>query len=664
MLCAVALAVGLVPRIADEPAEALTITGRYIALGDSYTAGPLIPNNNGEPLGCLRSDRNYPRLVAQAYGVGVVDASCSGAETEDMTQPQGVSPGPNPPQFDRLTADTQVVTVGIGGNDIGFSSIVQDCVALLGDFQQPCRDDYVVNGNDEISNRIAATAPLVAGVLDGIHTRSPNAHVYVVGYPAILPETGNGCWPTMPLTSTDVSYLRAKEKELNAMLAAQAAADGSRYVDVYTPSIGHDACTSSGTRWVEPIVPGNVAASVHPNARGMEGMAAAVKAAIDATPVPPSGPTGVAASPGDGQVALSWGAPANNGGAPISAYRVYRDGVLAHTTANGTTTNFTDTGRTNGQTYSYEVSAVNTAGEGPRSATVEATPVAVPSAPLSVTTEGGNHQVTVAWAAPADDGGSPLTQYRVYRDGSLVHTTADATTLEFVDAPLTNGQEHAYRVAAVNAVGEGPKSASVTATPSTGCCPPHGFTDVGPADFFDEAVSWAKHSGIVTGFPDNTYRPGNPVNRGQIVSMLWHLMDEPGGSPPNGFPDVRPNAWYGPGLDWAKAATLVTGFPDGTYRPKDPVLRAQLVNMLWHLVGAPTGNPPHPYTDTRTGAYYQEALRWAADQGILNDFAGGTQFRPKTPATRGEVAFWLFNLASTESAWDDFGGTLPDAVQF
>src|SRR5215475_7481089 len=77
----------------------------YVALGDSYTAGPLIPLQESDPLGCLRSDHNYPHLVAAALGVSDFrDPSCSGAETDDMTAPQGVTPGPNPPQLDSLDA--------------------------------------------------------------------------------------------------------------------------------------------------------------------------------------------------------------------------------------------------------------------------------------------------------------------------------------------------------------------------------------------------------------------------------------------------------------------------------------------------------------------------------------------------------------------------------
>ncbi len=88
----------------------------YVALGDSFTAGPFIPLPDG-PLGCLRSDHDYPHLVAAQLGLPrFQDVSCSGARTSHMTETQDVTPGPpNPPQFDALDTGTAVVTLGIGG---------------------------------------------------------------------------------------------------------------------------------------------------------------------------------------------------------------------------------------------------------------------------------------------------------------------------------------------------------------------------------------------------------------------------------------------------------------------------------------------------------------------------------------------------------------------
>ena len=251
----------------------------YTALGDSYAAGPLIPNQSLNPLGCLRSDHNYAHLAAPSIGLTLRDPSCSGAKTNNMTESQSVEFGTNPPQFNSLDAGTTVVSITIGGNDIGFSEVAQSCITV-NPFSTPCKDKYMAGGKDQLAERIAATAPKVAAVLQGIHSRSPEAKIYVVNYPAIFPETGFGCWPQMPIGFGDVPYLRSTEQNLNKMLATQAAANGATVVDWYKASIGHDACKSSSNRWVEPLVPGELAAPIHPNKAGMQGGANALVAAV------------------------------------------------------------------------------------------------------------------------------------------------------------------------------------------------------------------------------------------------------------------------------------------------------------------------------------------------------------------------------------------------
>lgn len=253
----------------------------YVALGDSYTAGPGIPQQVGDPPGCVRSDHNYPHLVAASLRLPAFrDASCIGAATADMTSPQNhdVGSSPNPAQFDSLDGNTRVVTLQIGGNDIGFYEIAYACAAY-NPAGTPCQDRYVRNGVDELNRRVAAVAPRVKGLLRRIHARSPHARVYVVGYPAILPDTGTGCWPRLPYAVADVPYLRAKQNELNAMLRAQATATRAVYVDAYRPSVGHDACQPAADRWVEPVFDAS-GVPLHPNAAGMQAMASAVLSAI------------------------------------------------------------------------------------------------------------------------------------------------------------------------------------------------------------------------------------------------------------------------------------------------------------------------------------------------------------------------------------------------
>jgi hypothetical protein len=251
----------------------------WVGLGDSYAAGPLIPNQSLSPLGCLRSDRNFAHLAAARRGLSLADVSCSGATTNNMTGSQSTGIGTNPPQFNALSQAAKVVSLQNGGNDIGFTEILQNCVTY-NPFSHPCQDRYAPNGTDQISDRIKAAAPKVASVLAGIKARASSALVLVVNYLPILPETGRGCWPQVPLAYADVPYLRAKQKELNAMLATQAGAAGATLVNDYSAGIGRDACRSSSVRWVEPVVPGNAAAPFHPNARGEAGVADSVVTAL------------------------------------------------------------------------------------------------------------------------------------------------------------------------------------------------------------------------------------------------------------------------------------------------------------------------------------------------------------------------------------------------
>jgi hypothetical protein len=120
----------------------------------------------------------------------------------------------------------------------------------------------------------------VAAVLEDIHSRAPAARVLLVGYPALLPATGDGCWPLAPFAYGDVPYLRGVELKLNQMLASEAAAHGATYVDTYTDSTGHNLCNGPGTKWIEGIVPTSLAAPVHPNAPGEKAMARQVLAAL------------------------------------------------------------------------------------------------------------------------------------------------------------------------------------------------------------------------------------------------------------------------------------------------------------------------------------------------------------------------------------------------
>jgi lysophospholipase L1-like esterase len=214
-------------------ATTVSVSKRYVALGDSYASGPGIPVQRADPVGCQRSTHNYPARLAAALGISnYTDVSCGGARTDNMTVSQPVRLGPHPPQFNALTPDTDLVTVTIGGNDINIGDLWLTCARLgaTDPLGNPCERQAIADGTDLYTKRIAAAAPKVARVLEGIRAHSPHARVLVVGYLRVLPPAGEPvrpsrspagmcrmwmawssgstpCWPTRPATTARCSLI-------------------------------------------------------------------------------------------------------------------------------------------------------------------------------------------------------------------------------------------------------------------------------------------------------------------------------------------------------------------------------------------------------------------------------------------------------------------------
>jgi lysophospholipase L1-like esterase len=257
-------------------------SGPVVALGDSYTAGGMVPlDPHASPPGCLRSTKAYPVLVAQALGAPLTSAACASAGVTNMTASQQTYLGTNPPQLSALAGDDRLVLLTLGGDDVGFLNVFRECLKLS--FTQlsgsPCEAHYTQGGTDQLAAGVTAEGPKIATVLAAIAARAPKARIVVVGYPDMFPQSG-GCWPAVPLTNGDIAYLRGIEVKINAMLAAEAQAAGDTFVNTYTPTIGHDFCQPEPARDVEGLLPGSLTLPFHPNARGQGAMAAAVLAAL------------------------------------------------------------------------------------------------------------------------------------------------------------------------------------------------------------------------------------------------------------------------------------------------------------------------------------------------------------------------------------------------
>lgn len=245
----------------DSPGKPLS----YVALGDSYTAGPQLAQTDAGSGACLRSTRNYPRLVARALKADLTDVSCSGATSDDVLRASEV-----PAQLDAVTADTRLVTVGIGGNDSGlFSSLSSACTKP----GTACAD-YL---DDKVPGILRTTRRHIVSVLDSVKERAPQATVLLVGYLRVAPD-GQGC-EDLGGTALDARGVSAGEVRIDRTMRAAAKQAGVPYVSMNAESKGHDACAGTEA-WTNGLAPElGDGATLHPRAVGMEAVAAAVEKA-------------------------------------------------------------------------------------------------------------------------------------------------------------------------------------------------------------------------------------------------------------------------------------------------------------------------------------------------------------------------------------------------
>jgi lysophospholipase L1-like esterase len=234
---------------ASSSAEARAGTATYVALGDSYTAAPGVPQTETKT-GCFRSSDNYPSLVAEQLGVVVGDVSCSGATSRDLAGPQQGGQRNQPPQLSVLSPDTTLVTLGIGGNDFGlFTTLIRTCTQLgpSDPTGSPCRDRVGGETTDPLVEDTSRIGVRVAASVEAIQRQAPQARVVVVGYPQPVPARGT-C-SVLPLAAGDYPYVRSVVSDLNGALRTAAAAGGATFVDVEKASAGHDICAGPDA-WV------------------------------------------------------------------------------------------------------------------------------------------------------------------------------------------------------------------------------------------------------------------------------------------------------------------------------------------------------------------------------------------------------------------------------
>ena len=240
---------------------------KYVALGSSFAAGlGLGPRAPGSRYPCGRSINGYPQQLARLVGLSLVDKTCSGATTKHVLQGGQYFQGP---QLDALDAETALVTLTIGGNDVRY---VGDLILMAGRNQRSIvgwllRRRSKVPQSAQERNFVQLQDDLRT-TLSEIRRRSPRARVVVVTYPAILPP--HGSCPTLGLTEAEAALMRQVGARLAEVTRAVAREAGADVVDMDTLSIDHHACAA--IPWVNGWEKAE-GATFHPTLAGAEATA-------------------------------------------------------------------------------------------------------------------------------------------------------------------------------------------------------------------------------------------------------------------------------------------------------------------------------------------------------------------------------------------------------
>ncbi len=206
----------------------------------------------------------------------------------------------------------------------------------------------------------------------------------------------------------------------------------------------------------------------------------------------------------------------------------------------------------------------------------------------------------------------------------------------------------------VTAKGEGTATITVTCGTKSAACtvtvskplvpevPGTSFTDVPAGAYYEEAVGWAVEKGITKGTSDSTFTPDGVCTRAQAVTFLWRAAGSPAakaGSLP--FADVKAGSYYDDAVRWAVENGVTVGTSATTFSPNATCSRAQIVTFLWRAQKSPAAGSANPFDDVADGAYYADAVQWAVQKNITKG-TGATAFSPDANCIRAQIVTFLY----------------------
>jgi lysophospholipase L1-like esterase len=219
----------------------------YIALGDSYSSGEGAGSYSGGS--CDRSANAYPQQWANANApASFTFVACSGATTSDVLSSQVSS----------LSSSTTLVSITIGGNDVGFSSVMQTCLL---ESTSSC-ESAVATADAKVASPLPAS---LDGTLQTIRKDAPSARIVVLDYPDLYDLSRSGS--CIGLSTADRTALNQGADELDSAISAAAVRNGDTFLDVRSQLSGHEICDSGS--WLHSVT-WPIDESYHPTAGGQE----------------------------------------------------------------------------------------------------------------------------------------------------------------------------------------------------------------------------------------------------------------------------------------------------------------------------------------------------------------------------------------------------------
>ena len=181
------------------------------------------------------------------------------------------------------------------------------------------------------------------------------------------------------------------------------------------------------------------------------------------------------------------------------------------------------------------------------------------------------------------------------------------------------------------------------------CAPAAAYLDVAEEAWYAAAVDYCQTRGLMDGMPGNVFIPDGGVTRAQLVTTLWRLAGKPAAARSSYFSDVKSGAWYDDAVRWAVAQGITDGVGDGRFAPERGVTREMMATFFYRYVGQPKPAGADFADQSAISDWAQSATRWAAGAGLMQG-VGGNVFDPKTESSRAALAQTLMNLGRMNEA--------------